>query len=213
MNIHLNNEIVVGITTTPKKKKTSPALYDIYLKCTISQRGVQSLSPVTFPLGIVVPVAEWGGRIGMKGRSDRARAINDMIATYKRQVSLELEKLKPTDTKTCGEVREVVETKVRTAVTGKAPRGQKQAYRNQIKDYSVQAILEDYLTTKQQSQGRKRIYHHAINILHRYYKYNTPLITNINTGDLEKFQVWYRDHYRKKWAQYQSKILQSHGCV
>ena len=193
--IDINETIKVTIQPQPKKKKGHESLYDIYIHSTIFENGVSTLTPVAFSTGLYCEVKHWNKKMQCKaGRN--GEDFNNELNRKLNLTKLHLEVFRNEGVKTCTQVRDEIQTNVRTRVTGKAQWGKKDEQTERQKKKTVDAVLNDLIEQRAVSPGRQRIYRHAAGILHRYFNYATPLITNISEQDLTEFKTWYMKNYR-----------------
>lgn len=196
--VNINDTVQVRIQPLAKKNKTNPSLYDLYLRFTITESGIATVTPPELSLGIKCETAAWDNPNGkMIGKSERAILINATISRHLNTVLRDLETLaRNNHIQTCTQVRQRILNETKIKLTGKAPRGRKKEIETIVKQKTIDAVLNDLFETKKQSPERQRIYRHAINILEQYYKGDVPLIHHITKKDLTKFKIWYRDNYR-----------------
>jgi Phage integrase SAM-like domain len=141
-----------------------------------------------------VPICEWGeGKV--KGKGMYAKMYNDRITSSLLTVREQLETLRVKATNNCSEVKNEIMGCIKTKITGKAPRGQKQDFLSKLKLHTMDSIKLSYFSYKGQCSGRKRVYERALRIFYNYFNNELPLISSIQKKDIEGFKKWYTNSY------------------
>lgn len=196
ITVDMTDTIKVTAYPQPKKNRKDPTQVDIYLPFAVLECGFVQFT-TTISTGITVPAQNWGVK-QMTGRGDNTALVNTKLNKLLSKAQFLLENFRVDRMLTCYEIREFIQCSVKMQLTGKAPRGRKEELKEQMKERTVDAVLEDLLLFKKQSAERQRIYKHAIGILHQYFKQKkgaTPILTNITERDLTDFKIWFRDNY------------------
>jgi integrase/recombinase XerD len=171
------------------------------------------LDRTPFAIGFTVNKNEWdGARIGMRGKGTQARAINDKLTEYRTIAKTVLERLAEVQTRTQNDIHHAIQTTVKTAVTGKAPRGQKVANQAALNKLTLDNLVHLCYTQirrgeKPLSQSRRNTYRTVAKKIHQYFNYNTPLINNISRMDMKEFKQWYYTKYKKHTGETRSTYL------
>lgn len=197
ISIQITPSIIANIYPQPKKSRSDSKRYDLYLKFSISEYGINQFITV-ISTGLTVSIVDWGNK-EMKGRGEKATGINTQLNGYVNDAKFQLENFRSSDVSTCSQVRDFINTSIKTKITGKAPKGKKDQLTKELNERTLDAVLEALIHYRDISQERARIYQHSLSILHRFFKEtkgSTPLITNISERDLMNFQVWYKRNYR-----------------
>lgn len=200
ITVKITDSINVRVKMLARKKKTDANMYRVYIKFSISQNGLPQMQP-EISTGISVPVNAWSHDLGkMKGKSLSADITNNELTGYLETAKHELEIFKANgDVKTCSQVEKEISSNVKQSITGRVEYGTKVERTEKAKKLTVDYVLNDKFTKgKPVSPERQRIYKHALSFLHKFYSYNTPLITNIHEEDLQDFEVWFNTTCRKQ---------------
>lgn len=193
--ITINPHINVTIKSQPKKKKGNHRLYDIYLHFSITENGIETVTPSVISTGLSVPVADWNKK---DRRSDgkNKTLFNNELFNKLNLAKYHVETSRNENLKTCTQVKSIIETNIRKEITGKAQWGKRKELTEKQKQKTIDAVLNDLLTKRKLSPERARIYKHAVGILKQYFNNDVPLITNISKKDLIDFKDWYNENYK-----------------
>ncbi|WP_121354833.1 tyrosine-type recombinase/integrase [Flavisolibacter nicotianae] len=186
----------------PKKNRKDASRYDIFLLFSFYESGFLHFTTV-ISLGITLPIKNWGEKQAV-GKSDNTALINSKITKFLSSAELLLQKFAFEKEPTVTELKEFIQSTVKTQLTGKPPRGKRKEVekrmQEQMKERTVNVVMEGLIKYRNLSKGRARVFRHAVNnVLHRFFKEtkgSTPPITEISKKDLMDLEMWYRDNIR-----------------
>jgi integrase len=196
MNVNIYNGISVNITLLPKKNRTDNTKYNMCIMYTILKQGFKQDNTYT-PTGITINIKDWkNGQI--VARTELAKLQNERLNEYFSVAKDLCNQLAAKKIDTCKAVLAEIKANSRLMITGKAPKGQKQAILSRLQEYSYQAIVNRYISEKQPSKARLRNYQHTVNHLNEYYKGETPTIDQFSKQDLEGIKIFITKKFENK---------------
>lgn len=127
INMNPAREILVQVSYVPKKNKVDSKLYNIYLLFNITEKGIHQYSVAISTL-VTVTIKDWSKQKRvMVGSSKVVALTNEKLAKALTDAKFQLEEQRK-NVQTCGDIRNLIRTHLKTILTGKAPRGSKNVF-------------------------------------------------------------------------------------